>query len=337
MPFLKPSQQMLDQRSGLVQQLRQWMSVHAIERHHPIIIGMSGGLDSTVLSEAMHRLGQVIEIAHVNYGLRGDESDGDESFVREWASQRSIQVHVLRAGEAEVKGTGNQAWARSIRYPWFETLRSAAAAAHAAPAFIATAHHAEDQAETVLLNLIRSTDPHALAGMEEISRNNTLIRPILSIRRADLENQAQQWNLSYRTDSSNAKPDYTRNRIRHELIPLMESIRSGTTEHLSRWAVRFQPWTEIKKATIDEALAKCTTSLEFGQVTLDLKLWRSHPLRLEILHALAAMFHISARAVPEIERLTEPAVESNAKFVSSHAEVIREKHTLNWSSLNPTS
>lgn len=336
---------MLDQRSGLIQQLRQWLSGRDIESHNPIIVGMSGGLDSTMLAEALHRLGQTVQIAHVNYGLRGEESDGDESFVRDWAAHRSLPVHVFHAPAAEIKdprntesdGTGVQAWARTIRYTWFEELRKAAETAHGRNAFIATAHHADDQAETVLLNLIRSTDPHALAGMRDVSRNGTLIRPLLSFRRETLENQAEQWGVSYRTDSSNSKPDYTRNRIRHEMIPLLESIRSGTTEHLSRWAKRFQPWTEVNREMLEEAINTCTSLGDEGQVVLHLERWSAHPLRLEIMHALAAKFQISARAVPEIERLSEPSVESKAKFESSQARVTREKNTLVWSTQNVAS
>ena len=322
---------MANNRDGLVQHMRQWFSRHGIETNAPFIVGVSGGLDSMVLVEALYRVGAEVHVAHVNYHLRGKASDADQMLVEGWCAERGIPCDVL---DAQVPSTehGVQAEARNIRYAHFERLRSEARDRLGRTAYIVTAHHGDDQAETVLLHLMRSADPLALAAMPAVDAERRLLRPFLTWTRAELAEVCSAWNVPYREDASNAKPDYLRNRIRHEALPLLDSLRPGTTAHVAHWADRFQSLRSFFTAERDAATARCwSMSNEKGE--LDLLAWQAEPLQVEILHGLAQAHGIAARAVPELLHLTEAQVESGAHFVCATARVERRGNALHWTSL----
>lgn len=323
---------MANNRDRLVQHVRQWLSQHGIEPNATFIAGVSGGLDSMVLVEALHRVGVEVDVAHVNYHLRGEASDADQAVVEAWCSERGIPCDVLNAQVTPTEH-GVQAEARKIRYAHFEQLRSEARDRHGRPAYVVTAHHGDDQAETVLLHLMRSADPLALAAMPAVDAKRGLLRPFLTLSRADLAEACGAWNVAYREDASNAKPDYLRNRIRHEVLPLLDSLRPGTTAHVTHWADRFQSLRSYFTKERDAATARCwSVSNEKGE--LDLSAWRAEPLLVEIMHRLAHEHGIAARAVPELLHLTEAQVESGAHFVCATARVERRGNALHWTSLS---
>lgn len=322
-------------RAGLTQRMTTWLQQHGISNEHKILIGVSGGNDSLVLAECLYRCGQPIEVAHVNYQLRGSESDGDADHVRAWCADRDVPHHELRAemiGDPE----GVQSEARRIRYRWFGSLQAALQTSPEFPVFIATAHHSDDQAETVLLHLLRSADPLALAGMRALDPVSRLIRPFLEENREVLEEQAAQWELHPRQDSSNQKPDYLRNRLRHEVLPLLESLRPGTGRHLTRIASRLQPLATESRRAVDAAVSRCGKDLG-SSFKLDLQAWSNEPLQMEVLHQLCRQFKISSKATPEIVSLTRTGVDSGARFESIACAVTREKACLIWKPQLPPS
>ena len=322
---------MANNRDGLVQHMRQWFSRHRIETNATFITGVSGGLDSMVLVEALHRVGVEVHVAHVNYHLRGEASDADQALVERWCTERGIPCDVL---DAQVTSTahGVQAEARKIRYAHFARLRAEASDRKGRPAYIVTAHHGDDQAETVLLHLMRSADPLALAAMPAVEAERGLLRPFLTLSRGDLAEACSAWNVAYREDASNAKPDYLRNRIRHEVLPLLDSLRPGTTAHVAHWADRFQSLRSYFTTEREVATERCW-KVSDGKGELDLSTWRTEPLQVEILHGLAQKHGIAARAVPELLHLTETQVESGAHFVCATARVERRGNALHWTSL----
>ena len=322
---------MANNRDGLVQHMRQWFSRHRIETNATFITGVSGGLDSMVLVEALHRVGVEVHVAHVNYHLRGEASDADQALVERWCAERGIPCDVL---DAQVTSTahGVQAEARKIRYAHFARLRAEASDRKGRPAYIVTAHHGDDQAETVLLHLMRSADPLALAAMPAVEAERGLLRPFLTLSRGDLTEACSAWNVVYREDASNAKPDYLRNRIRHEVLPLLDSLRPGTTAHVAHWADRFQSLRSYFTTEREVATERCW-KVSDGKGELDLSTWRTEPLQVEILHGLAQKHGIAARAVPELLHLTETQVESGAHFVCATARVERRGNALHWTSL----
>ncbi len=189
-----------------------------------VLVGVSGGLDSIVLCDLLSKLKIDFAIAHINYGLRGNESDEDEIFVSNYAKQLNVPIYYLKCSENTFKATGEnsiQASARKIRYDFFDE----SCKMHGYK-LIATAHHTDDSIETALLNFARGTGLKGLIGISAF-RNN-LIRPLLFATREEILAYAETLQLLWREDSSNASDKYTRNRFRHHLLPwLLSEIPQG--------------------------------------------------------------------------------------------------------------
>lgn len=191
-----------------------------------VVVGVSGGIDSVVLLHVLRRLGYGVRAAHVNYGLRGKASEGDEAFVRAWCAEAGVPLDVARLdarGEASARRVSVQEAARDLRYAWFEER----ARAHAA-SYVAVAHHLDDQVETVLLHLFRGSGPEGLAGMpvsRPIRRGSPIrvVRPLLHARREAVEAYARAEALSWREDASNASLKYRRGALREAILPAVEA------------------------------------------------------------------------------------------------------------------
>lgn len=212
----------------LLSQLRKYAMLEAGDR---LICAVSGGADSVALLFAMYllrdKLGIILEAAHFNHGLRGEESDRDEAFVRQFCADYGIPCHV---GRAEVKPgkKGLEAAARDARYAFLRTL----------PGKIATAHTADDNAETVLMHLIRGTGLKGLGGIAPV--NGKVIRPMLTVTREQVLDFLQEYHLSFVEDSSNATDDFLRNRLRHRVMPLMKQENPRLAQNLSAMAMELR-------------------------------------------------------------------------------------------------
>ena len=184
-----------------------------------IIIGVSGGPDSVCLlhflSEIQSELDLDLIIAHVNYGLRGRESDQDEIFVRKLAEKYGAPFKYLQPKPAATKSTNLEANLRDIRYEFFRDLQTKEKADK-----IAVAHNRDDQAETILMFFLRGSGLKGLSGMDYQQGN--IIRPLLDCSRADILAYLKENKLDYREDKTNQDTTLTRNKIRHELIPYLE-------------------------------------------------------------------------------------------------------------------
>lgn len=192
------------------------------------LLACSGGLDSMVLAHILHNARIPLELAHVNFSLRGNESDGDEEFVKNWGKERNLQVHIHRANTvawAETNGISIQMAAREIRYQFFEEIRSQNNLAG-----IILAHHEDDQLETIFLNLTRGTGIEGIYGMSE--RRGELIRPLLPFSKAQLATYATSVQLAWREDRSNATLDYKRNKLRHQGLTALYSLEPETRQNL---------------------------------------------------------------------------------------------------------
>ena len=185
-----------------------------------LLIAISGGLDSVVLTHLCHQLKLNIALAHCNFNLRGDESDGDEEFVLQLAEDLDLEVFIESFETEDYAKTyklSTQMAARELRYNWFEEL-----AEQLNFDFILTAHHADDNLETFLINLSRGTGLDGLMGIPEV--NNKIVRPLLTFSREDIETYAKTNKLTWREDSSNASNKYLRNKLRHDVIPVLKEI-----------------------------------------------------------------------------------------------------------------
>lgn len=209
---------------SLLQSVRILAADHQIDlSRRRVLLALSGGVDSVVLAEVLHQMGVRFGIAHCNFQLRGAESEGDEALARELAARYGVPFFTVRfdttAYMAE-RRVSVQVAARELRYRWLHETREANGF-H----YLATAHHLNDNIETVLYNFIKGTGIKGLRGM--LPKNGKLIRPLLEVSREEILAFQKEHNLVYREDSSNASAKYTRNKIRHHLVPLIEEINPG--------------------------------------------------------------------------------------------------------------
>ncbi len=185
-----------------------------------IMVAVSGGLDSVALCLLLSEAGYRFAIAHCNFGLRGAESDADESFVKEYAAKLGVELFSIRfdtTGYAAGNKVAIQEAARKLRYDWFEEIRQQ----HSFD-YIATAHHLNDSIETVLFNLAKGTGIKGMRGIQY--KNGKVIRPLLFATRDEVADYLAAKGGTFREDSSNASDKYSRNFIRHNLVPLFREI-----------------------------------------------------------------------------------------------------------------
>ena len=227
---------------------------------HRLLLAVSGGADSAALLAVFARIGnrENMFALHVNHRLRGDESDGDAAFCVRLAEKYGVPIRVESIDPAEMRAAaaregGLEAGARALRYRLL--LKNAEAFG---ARYVLTAHHADDQIETVLYRLFRGSGIDGLVGMTRfrpLSEAVVLARPFLSLTRADLTDYLTRLGESWRVDSSNLSPDFLRNRIRHELIPLLRGLFPGKAESsvlkLAAHAARLK---EFLESRLDEAM-----------------------------------------------------------------------------------
>jgi tRNA(Ile)-lysidine synthase len=189
-------------------------------KNKSIFLAVSGGLDSMVMLHLFQQLEYDIAILHCNFQLRGKESDGDTDFVIDYAEQFNIAWaigHFDTKAFAKDNKLSTQVAARELRYDWFlEQLEEKEFD------FVATAHHADDDLETFIINLSRGTGIEGLVGIPET--NEAIIRPLLPFSRIEIEDYAKQNSLKWREDSSNASDNYLRNKIRHHVVPQLKEL-----------------------------------------------------------------------------------------------------------------
>jgi tRNA(Ile)-lysidine synthase len=187
-----------------------------------ILLAVSGGLDSMVMTHLFHNCAFPFSIAHCNFSMRGDESDADEEMVRSLAKKFGADFYSKKfdtiAYATEKKYSVQQA-ARELRYEWFDSLCQSENFNK-----VVTAHHHNDSIETFFINLLRGTGPAGLTGIPLV--NNKIVRPLLFATREEISSYAKQKNILFRTDASNETDDYLRNRIRHHLMPVIGSLSS---------------------------------------------------------------------------------------------------------------
>ena len=196
------------------------------------LVALSGGADSVALLLILHELDYHIEAVHCNFHLRGEESERDEIFVKNLCSEKEIPVHLIHFNTKEYAANHQvsiEMAARELRYRYFEQLRQDIGAET-----VCVAHHRNDAVETLLMNLMRGAGIHGLTGIRP--RNGVIVRPLLCVSRDEIEDFLRAKGQSYVTDSTNLETDVLRNKIRLQLLPLMEQLQPGTADNLARSA-----------------------------------------------------------------------------------------------------
>ena len=220
-----------------------------------VLVTLSGGADSVALLRILLSLGYTCEAAHCNFHLRGEESNRDENFVVQLCHKLHVPLHVnsfeTQAYACDHKISIEMA-ARELRYQWFEAL--AKEREHTA---IAVAHHQDDSVETMLLNLIRGTGINGLLGIRP--KNGMIVRPLLCITRDEVIDYLQHLGQEYVTDSTNLEDEYTRNKIRLKLIPMMQEINPLVKEKLFQTGTYLNEVAVVYQRTIEEGKSRVRT------------------------------------------------------------------------------
>ncbi|MAD96394.1 MAG: tRNA lysidine(34) synthetase TilS [Flavobacteriaceae bacterium] len=241
-----------------------------IEQHFPflknkrLLVGVSGGIDSVVLSFLLSKLNFDITVAHCNFKLRGTESDDDEEFVKElkYVSPNQILTKVFDTESyAKEHKLSIQVAARELRYKWFQELQNS----HGFD-YIATAHNADDNLETFLINLTRGSGLDGFTGIPEVNAN--IIRPLLRFSRKDISSFAAANNIQWREDSSNASTKYVRNKLRHKVIPTLKEINPQLLDSFSNTLKYLNQTKEVLNSKVEEMADKVISKKQIGEEEL---------------------------------------------------------------------
>jgi tRNA(ile)-lysidine synthase len=231
------------------------------------LVALSGGADSVALLFALKKLGYNIEAAHCNFHLRGEESDRDEDFCKNLCCELDIKLHLAHFDtqtNASLHGISIEMAARNLRYNYFEALLKDINASA-----VCVAHHKDDSAETLLLNLIRGTGIEGLTGIK--SKNNRIVRPFLCVRRNEIINYLEQQNQSFVTDSSNLVNDVQRNKIRLDVMPLLQTINPLVVEHLNQTGEYVEDATSILNTALEQMQDRVVLLKTEGQTIVDIE------------------------------------------------------------------
>ncbi len=267
-----------------------------------ILAGVSGGIDSMTLLDLLRQScpGR-IAAAHVHFGLRGAEADGDRQLVEAYCEEHAIPFHTVRfdtEAEAKARGESIQMAARRLRYEWFETLCDS----HGYDR-IAIAHHADDSAETFFINLLRGTGLRGLTGIAD--RRGRIIRPLLFARRDEVTAYAAAHGVPYREDSTNATLKYLRNRLRHDILPRLDSASNNRfARTMEENLVRLQATQQF----IDLQIARLRDRAFAGPEEIDLDALDETCFGFE-LYELLRPFGFAPEAAEEIAALWQRAEE----------------------------
>ncbi len=262
-------------RVSLVNRVAKALREGGVRAGARLLVAVSGGVDSMVLLDALARLRTVLDlrlcVAHVHHGLRVPAGNADAAFVTSEAARRGLPAHVIRLDPtARRRGDSVQAWAREARYQGLEAVRGQVRASR-----VLTAHTQDDQAETVLLNLLRGTGPRGLAGIP--SSRDRILRPLLSVSRREVEAYATRHQVPYREDASNASDAYRRNHVRHHLLPLLATTYNPRiVESLATLAALIREDDAALAAAARALMARAVRARD-GEVCLDVKAFRSAP------------------------------------------------------------
>ena len=277
-----------------------------------ILLGVSGGIDSMVMAHLFLTAGYNTGIAHCNFSLRNEESDQDEDLVRQFAVENKLPFYTVKFDtplHAGSSGISIQMAARELRYNWFEKVMN-----ENGFGLLAVAHNLNDNIETLIINLTRGTGIAGLSGIKPL--NNRIIRPLLFATRTDIENYCRQTGITYREDSSNKDTKYTRNKIRHKIIPVLKQINPSIETTLNETAERFAGINEIVNEYISNLRHRISHD-NGSLISYNIELLNPYLHNKTILFELFKPFGIGSVMLNELIRLIEGKTGGQV-FTGSH-------------------
>ena len=290
-----------------------------LNKQTKILLALSGGLDSVALLHLFNLSGFSFEVAHCNFNLRAEESEADEKFVIDLCATLNIPLHTKQfktEAFATENGISIQMAARDLRYSWFEEIRKSEQID-----YIATAHHQDDQIETVLLNLSRGTGLKGMHGI--LARNEYLIRPLLFCNRQALELWVKENKFLYREDSSNASVKYSRNKLRHQVVPVLKEINASLGSTMQQNVERFDASHQNLSFFYEKERATILSAKE-GDIKINLVEIRKLPSPID------AMFHyLSDYGFNDWIAMEQQLNSDSGKIISSKThQLLKDRNTL---------
>lgn len=293
-----------------------------------ILVGVSGGADSVVLLHILLKLGFECVVAHCNFHLRGEESMRDELFVEKLAEKYKLiykktdfdTVRFAKSNKISIEMA-----AREMRYAWFKKL-----APENKCQTIATAHHTDDSIETLLLNMIRGTGLKGLTGIEP--RNGDIVRPVLCCTRSEIEQYAQKNKLEYITDSTNLANEYSRNKIRNLILPMMADINPSVKQSLAENISRFRGSWKIYSEKIAEIEAHITFNKE-NQTFVDIDKLKSQSDPKTILFEILQKYQFNSDVISNIFEALDKS--SGKRYYSDTHRLLKDREHLIVDEIEP--
>ena len=236
-----------------------------------LILALSGGPDSVALLRMILDEGYNVEAAHCNFHLRGAESDRDEAFCKNLCEKLGVKLHLVHFDTkefAQLRGISIEMAARELRYRWFTQLAQDTGAEG-----VCIAHHSDDQVETILLNMLRGTGLKGLLGMKR--KNGIFLRPLLGVSRNEILQYLDAIGQDYVTDSTNLEDDAQRNKLRLDVIPLLEKVTPAAKQNILRMADNLGDVAEVVKQSLEDARQRCAMATRSGKA-YSLKMIRSY-------------------------------------------------------------
>jgi tRNA(Ile)-lysidine synthase len=292
-----------------------------VHRGDKILLALSGGIDSMVMAHLFLRFGSVTGVAHCNFTLRADDSDKDEALVKKYAEESHLPFYSVRfdtKAYAKKMKISVQMAARDLRYEWFERIRQ-----ENNYNSVAVAHNLNDNIETMIINLTRGTGISGLTGIRP--RSGKIIRPLLFASRNDIIDYCTHNNISYREDKSNAETKYTRNKIRHLVIPVLREINPSLEKTLAETAGKLTEVNEILEKYIE--IISATVSRRRGEsIIFNRSLLKKYLQNKTVLYELFKPFGLNNGQLKDLINITE-GVTGGRIFTDTHI-IIRNRNEI---------
>lgn len=292
--------------------------------NEPVLLAVSGGQDSVVMTHLFAQCSYRFAVAHVNFGLRGQEADEDARWVAELARQHQVPFYTKKFATTDYAaehGLSVQMAARQLRYDWFKAVRKREGYARTA-----TAHHLGDQLETTLLNFCQGTGVAGLRGMR--MRRGAVVRPLLFATRTEIEAYAQAQRIEWREDRSNASNQYQRNFLRHQVIPLLQTLNPSLLSTYRLTQERLLATEQLLANEVQRLEAQCRRDVR-DEVWLDRQILVDHPQLPLVLSELLRPFgfsYMQARRVAHC--LRQQAIPGKIFTSNKHTLLIDRQHLI---------
>ena len=304
----------------LMQKVKEFIEKEDLfSKQDKILVALSGGADSVALTRILITLGYHCEAAHCNFELRGEESDRDEDFVRNFCRSLNIKCHSIHFETrryAAQQSISIEMAARELRYNWFSKICEESDCQ-----VVAVAHHKDDSVETMLLNLIRGTGINGLLGIRP--KNGNVVRPLLCASRQEVVAYLHRMNQTYVTDSTNLEDEYTRNKIRLNLLPLMEEINPSVKDGLVKTASYLNDISKVYQQAIKESIDRIFITPE---KEISIEKLMNEPAPQALLFEVLSPLGFNSTQVEEVYGSLNG--QPGKRFISSQWQVVKDRELL---------